>query len=67
MGTKLFAASSFLAYNAGPALLRYMVLVDWSSHIKTDCTTVTGGYIDGFKPVNDGFKCVIDRFKLSNE
>ena len=29
-------------------------------------TTVTGGYIDGFKPVNDGFKCVIDRFKPVN-
>ena len=29
-------------------------------------TTVTGGYIYGFKPINDGFKCVIDGFKPVN-
>jgi len=29
-------------------------------------TTVTGGYIDGFKPVNDALKSVIDRFKPIN-
>jgi len=29
-------------------------------------TTVTGGYIYGFKPVNDALKSVIDRFKPVN-
>jgi len=29
-------------------------------------TTVTGGYIHGFKPINDGFKSVIDGFKPVN-
>ena len=31
-----------------------------------ESTTVTGGYIYGFKPAKDGFMCVIDRFKPVN-